>query len=111
VTSSRYIVTRSDAVSVTPQQGFRRPDFEKAIRKEEADRLRLLVVVGAGGTLVAALRNRLKIALADVNRQGLDPKWGCASAAFGCACQGRRCGFREGDWGRDLRLWRMGGPG
>jgi hypothetical protein len=36
---------------------------------EEADRLRLLIVVVADSTLVAALRNRAEIALTHVNRQ------------------------------------------
>ena len=39
------------------------------MRPHATGRLRLLIVVGTGGTLVAALRNPLKIALADVNRQ------------------------------------------
>jgi hypothetical protein len=43
---------------VTPQQEFTRSDFEKAIGEEEADGLRLLVVVGGHGTFVAAFRKR-----------------------------------------------------
>jgi hypothetical protein len=36
---------------------------------EEADRLRLLIVVGACGAFVAVLRNRAEIVLAHANRE------------------------------------------
>src|SRR5262249_2319462 len=50
--SSRY-TSRSDVSRLTLRQRAGRPDFEKAIVDEQADGLRLLIVVGAGGTLVA----------------------------------------------------------
>jgi hypothetical protein len=61
-------VTRSDAATVTPQQEFTRSDFEKAIGEEEADGLRLVIVLSACGAFVAALRDRSQIALTHVNR-------------------------------------------
>jgi hypothetical protein len=69
VTSSRYTVTRSDAVTVTPQQKFTRSDLQKSVGEKQADRLRLLIVAGGHGAFVAAFRNRAEIVLAHVNRQ------------------------------------------
>jgi hypothetical protein len=44
--------------------GFARSDLQKSVVEEQADRLRLLIVVGACRPFVAAFRNCLQIALA-----------------------------------------------
>jgi hypothetical protein len=49
--------------------GFTRLDLQKRVGKEQADSLRLLILVGAGGALVPACRKRAEIVLADVDRQ------------------------------------------
>ena len=54
---------------VTRQQEFTRSDLLKRVGEEQADSLRLLIVVGGHGAFVAAFRNRAEIVLADVNRQ------------------------------------------
>jgi hypothetical protein len=52
VTSLRDTVTRSDAVTVTPQQEFRRSDLHERVAEKQADGLRLLILVGACGAFV-----------------------------------------------------------
>jgi hypothetical protein len=64
VTSSRYTVTRSDAVTAR----FRRPDFEKAVVEEETDCTRLLIGVRACSPFVAPFGEGAEVVLADVNR-------------------------------------------
>ena len=73
MTSSRYTVTRSDAVTVTLRQEYGRSDFQKRVVEEQADGLSLLSGVGACGAFVAAFRERAKIVFADVDRQSAKP--------------------------------------
>ena len=42
-----------------PQQEFRRSDLHKGVGEKKADGLRLLIVIGACGTLTTAFRDRL----------------------------------------------------
>jgi hypothetical protein len=64
-TPLRYGVTESARAveagnRVAPlQQWSRRSDLEKGVVEEQADGLSLLIVVGAGGILVAAFHHRL----------------------------------------------------
>jgi hypothetical protein len=67
--SSHDTVTRSGAVTVTPQQEFRRSDLHEGVGEKKTDGLRLLIVVGGHGAFVAAFRKRAEIVLAHVNRQ------------------------------------------
>jgi hypothetical protein len=74
VTSSHDTVTRSGAVTVTPQHEFRRSDLHEDVSEKKTDSLRLLIVVGACGAFVAPFRNRAEIVLAHVNRQSPRPR-------------------------------------
>jgi hypothetical protein len=67
--SSHDTVTRSGAVTVTPQQEFRRSDLHEGVGEKKTDSLRLLVDVGGHGAFEAAFRNRAEIVLAHLNRQ------------------------------------------
>jgi hypothetical protein len=54
---------------VTLQQQFGPSDFQERVVEKQADRLRLLIVVGACGTLITPFRKRTEIVLVDVHRQ------------------------------------------
>ena len=58
--------------------GFARSDLQKSVVEEQADSLRLLIVVGGHGAFVAAFRNRAEIVFAHFNRQS--PKFRGAGA-------------------------------
>jgi hypothetical protein len=62
---------RTSVREVTPsrltlERRFTRSDLQKDIAEEQADRLRLLIVVGGHGAFVAAFRNRAEIVRAHV---------------------------------------------
>jgi hypothetical protein len=55
--------------------------LQKSVGEEQADSLRLLLMVGGHGAFVAAFRNRAEIALAHLSRQSRSPlRWRSRSA-------------------------------
>jgi hypothetical protein len=77
---------RTSVREVTPsrltlERRFTRSDLQKDIAEEQADRLRLLIVVGGHGAFVAAFRNRAEIILAHLYPQLRSPRrWRSRSA-------------------------------
>jgi hypothetical protein len=53
--------------------GFARSDLQKRVAEEQADSLRLLIVVGGHGAFVAAFRNRAEIFLVHLYPQFAEP--------------------------------------
>jgi hypothetical protein len=111
VTSSRDTVTRSGAVTVTPQQKFRRSDLHEGVGEKKTDSLCLLIVVGGQGAFVTAFRNRAEIVLAHVNRQS--PKSAALPFPQGSHSLGRcrHGGFPpSGGWCTQNRSQGVNGP-
>jgi hypothetical protein len=51
--------TSREVAPVTPRQEFRRSDLHEGVGEKKTDGLRLLIVIGACGTLTTAFRDRL----------------------------------------------------
>ena len=74
VTSSRYTVTRSDAVTCNAGNRSSRGQIcKKRVGEEQDDSLYLLIVVAACGALIASLGDLPQIMLAHLYRQFAEP--------------------------------------